>query len=110
MSKQKEKLEEIKTSLQHNREILMPVFGMMFWQLAAAESHLTAEQFANEGMKLTLEKVEDEIVGTFMATYIELWLSAKDFNAASRFIADALGMSADELLQTRLLYQNQLSK
>jgi hypothetical protein len=110
MSKQKEKLEEIKKSLQQNREILMPVFGIMFWQLALAEARLTAEEFASEGMKLTLEKDDDEVVATFMATYIELWLSAKDFNAASRFIADGLGMSADELLQTRQLYQDQLSK
>lgn len=108
MSEQRENLEAIKLNLTQNRDLIVPVFGFMFWQLSEAEKSLSAEDFAKEGMNLTLDHSDDEVIATFMADYIKLWLSANDFNAASRFIANCLAMSADELLQTRQVYLDQI--
>ena len=100
----KQELEEIQALLRNNIELLKPIFGMTFWELASAESVLSAEDFASNGMSLNLEAEDDEIVAAFMSSYVQIWMSAKDFNAASRFIASTLSMSADELLQCRQMY------
>ena len=107
LTSQKQELEEIKAHLKQNAELIKPAFGMMFWQLQNAEERLNPEDFAEQGMKLTLDQVDDEVIATFITTYVKLWLSAKDFNAASRFVADCLSLSADELLQSRQVYINQ---
>lgn len=108
MSQDPDSLESVKTYIKQHREIIKPMFGLMFWQLAAAEEHLSAEDFAAQGMNLTLDGADDEVLANFMAQYVKIWLSANDFNAASRFVASCLEMSADELLQTRLLHLQQV--
>jgi hypothetical protein len=100
----KREFEDFMSLIRSNVEVLKPNFGLIFWQLAAAQEQLSAEDFANEAVQFQLNDEADEVVGAFIAGYIKAWLSAKDFNAASRMIANALGMSADELLQTRQIY------
>jgi hypothetical protein len=100
----RKELEDIKSLLRNNIELLKPVFGMMFWELADAEQVMNADEFLNHGMSLNLEEIDDEIIAAFMATYAKLWQNSNDYTAASRFIANCLSMSADELLQCRHLY------
>ena len=100
----RKELEDIKSLLRNNIELLKPVFGMMFWELADAEQVMNADEFLNHGMSLNLEEIDDEIIAAFMATYAKLWQNSNDYTAASRFIANCLSMSADELLQCRHVY------
>jgi len=98
---QQRELSEVRFLLRKNRDLLKPYFGLMFWQLQEAEKRLGPEEFAKHGMSMSLEGETDEVLASFTAAYVKLWLSAGDFNAASRFIAAELSMTADELLQTR---------
>lgn len=98
---QQRELGEIRFLIKNNRELIKPYFGLMFWQLQDAERVLSAEEFAQHGMSMNLEGEEDEVLASFTAAYVKLWLSAKDFNAATRFLANELAMTADELLQCR---------
>lgn len=100
----RKELEEIRSLLRNNIDLLKPIYGMMFWELSQMEQSMTAEEFAEHGMSLNLEEEDDEVIAAFMSTYVQLWKSASDFNAASRFIASSLSMSADELLQCRQHY------
>ena len=97
-------LEDVTFLLKNHRPLLKPIFGLMFWELQGIENKLSAEEIASQGMNFTMADSEDEIIASFMAAYVKLWLSAKDFNAASRFVSDKLEMSADELLQLRQIY------
>ena len=99
----KKQLEDIKYLLETNADIIKPMFGMMFWQLVEAEKTMTAEEFTREGVSLSLISDDDEILASFMTSYVRLWEGSGDLNAASRFIASTLNMSADELIQTRQL-------
>lgn len=98
---QQRELSEIRFLIKANRELIKPYFGLMFWQLQEAERVLPAEEFARHGMSMNLEGEDDEVLASFTAAYVKLWLSARDFNAASRFLANELAMTADELLQSR---------
>ena len=106
---QRKQLEDMKFLIRSNAEKIKPLFGVMFWELADIEGQMTPEEFAEAGMAMKMEDPDDEVLGSFMSTYVTLWLSAGDLTAASRFVADCLGMSADELLQTRTIYKNKLS-
>ena len=97
-------LEEIRGFIANNRDMLKPMFGMMFWQLQALETRMSATQFAEQGMSLAMADPDDEILAGFMGSFLKLWHNSGDFNAASRFICSALEISADELLQTRQMY------
>ena len=66
---------------------------------------MSPDDVMKEAVNLSLSDETDAIYGQFMATYIELWSSSNDFNAASRFIADALDMSASELLEAKIYYE-----
>jgi len=98
---QTNELADIKFLIKSNSTTIKPYFGLMFWQLQYAESQLTADDFSQHGLSFQLENDVDEILASFTAAYIKLWLSAGDFNAASRFISAELNMSASELLQSR---------
>lgn len=100
----KEELADLLSLLRQHGEVIKPNFGFMFWELLELEKRLSPADFAEQGMNFRLESDGDEIIASFIAGYIKLWYSADDFYAASRFIANALGMSADELIQTRVLY------
>ena len=78
----------------------------MFWELAAVEKHMSLEQIQEETLSLTLEGEDDESLGVLMGTYFQIWASAQDFNGASRFIADSLELTADELLQSKIIYES----
>lgn len=108
--KQKSVLADIKFLLKANASIIKPYFGLMFWQLQEAESQLDPEEFTQHGMSMTLDSDADEILASFMTSYIQLWLSARDFNAASRFVAAELKMTADELIQSRQFWLEHRSK
>jgi hypothetical protein len=96
-------LEDIKFLIESNRDLIKPMFGTMFWQLLEAEKTMSPSDLAREGINLSLISDDDEVLATFMTAYIRLWESAGDLNAASRFIATTLEMTADELIQTRQL-------
>jgi len=98
---QKSELADLKFLIKSSADIIKPYFGLMFWQLQHAEANLSPEEFAQQGMSMNLEDDADEVLAAFTAAFIKVWLSAGDFNAASRFIAAELKMSADELLQSR---------
>ncbi|MDA9951169.1 hypothetical protein N9D31_01215 [Oligoflexaceae bacterium] len=106
MSKTQDELREIEALLRNNTELLKPNFGFMFWQLADIEKQYTPEEFIEQGMNLELQQADDEIVAEFLGIYFKLWRDSKDLSAASRFIASRLGMSADELLQMRIVYMS----
>ena len=99
----KRQLEDIKYLIEANAEIIKPMFGMMFWQLVEAEKTMTPEEFTKEGVSLSLISDDDEVLASFMTAYVRLWEGSADLNAASRFIASTLNMTADELIQTRQL-------
>lgn len=101
---QRSQLQEIRLFLKQNQEVLKPVFGLTFWELERIADQVSPEEIAAQGINLTLTDPDDEVVASFVSTYIQLWTNSRDFNAASRFIASSLQMSADELLQTRQLY------
>ncbi len=98
---QAQELADIKFLIKNGTTVIKPYFGLMFWQLQHAESLLSAEEFAQHGLSMNLEDETDEVLAAFTAAYIKLWLSAGDFNAASRYIAAELKMTADELMQSR---------
>lgn len=98
---QRRELADIRFLIKSSAEVIKPYFGLMFWQLQQAENMLSPEEFAKHGLSLNLDDETDEVLAGFTAAYVKLWLSAGDFNAASRFIAAELKMTADELLQSR---------
>lgn len=106
----RKQLQEIKEFLGMERERLKPLFGFMFWQFAASGAKTPPESFLKDGMSLTLNQDDDEVQASFMASYVQLWDNSQDFNAASRFIAQSLGMTADELIQCRQSWQDMPQK
>jgi hypothetical protein len=102
----KKQLQEIKEFFRTERERLKPLFGYMFWEFAASGAKTPPESFLSDGMSLTLDQADDEVQASFMASYVQIWDNCQDFNAASRFVAEALGMSADELIQCRQNWQD----
>ncbi len=98
---QRQELADIRFLIKSSAQVIKPYFGLMFWQLQHAEGLLSADEFAKNGLSLNLDDETDEVLAGFTAAYVRLWLSAGDFNAASRFIAAELNMTADELLQSR---------
>ncbi|SMF59775.1 hypothetical protein [Pseudobacteriovorax antillogorgiicola] len=107
IEQQRERLREIQEVLRANRKIYKPMFGLMFWQLSDAAKHLSLDDIRNESMTLTLTGDDDEALGALLGIYLQIWDSAKDFNAASRFIASTLELSADELIQSKVLFEQQ---
>jgi len=101
---QRQQLEDIKFLIRNNADKIKPLFGVMFWELADIEKRISPEEFARQGMQMTMQESDDEVLASFMGSYVNLWMSAGDLTAASRFVADCLSMSADELLQTRSIY------
>ena len=79
------------------------MFALVFWQLVELENRLSAEELLAHGMTLDFESENDEVFAVFMGTFMELWNSSKSFDATSRFVADALEMSANELIQGKVL-------
>lgn len=104
MSDSRKELEEIQNFIRTNSEVIKPNFGVLFWQLSTLEDSLTPDEFAKQGLNLDLQEANDEIVAEFLAAFIKFWQDSDDLNAASRFFASRLNMSADELLQTRQIF------
>tara|TARA_B100001094_G_scaffold325852_1_gene380905 strand:- start:843 stop:1199 length:357 start_codon:yes stop_codon:yes gene_type:complete len=104
----KKRLLEVKDYLSANTELLKPIFGFLYWQFSLLEesTDYNPDEALIEATKVTLSHEDDEFIAAFLATYIELWQSAKDLGAASRFIADSLGMTANELIESRLVWKN----
>ena len=104
LSEQKEKLAEIKQQLRTDSA----KYKAYFYSILANFEMVTVmspDDVMKEAVTFSLSDETDAIYGQFMATYIELWSSSNDFNAASRFIADALDMSASELLEAKIYYE-----
>ena len=108
-NQQRQELMAIQEILKQQKDLFKPMFGLMFWQLAATERHLSLEEIRNESLSLTMSQENDEALGVLFGIYLQIWDSANDFNAASRFIASTLDLSADELLQSKIIYDNQLN-
>lgn len=106
MSENKNELNEIQGFIARNVDVIKPNFGVMFWQLSELQNRLSPEEFADQGLNLELQEADDEVVAEFLAIYLKLWRDSNDLNAASRFVASRLGMTADELIQTRQLYMD----
>jgi len=103
---QKRQLEEIKDFLSMEKDRLKPLFGFMFWQFSASGAVSLPDGLISQGLKLTMNQADDEVQATLLDVYVRLWDSSRDLNAATRFIASALQMSADELLQCRQQWLN----
>ena len=101
---QREELEKHKELLASTPQLFKPMFGMMFWQFVELESEMSPEDLLKEAITLTLADDNDEAFAGFMSLYVQLWDSARDFHAASRFIADSLGMTANELIEARAAF------
>jgi len=110
ISEQKAKLAEIKQQVQADKANIKPYFGFLFWQISEMVTLMSPEDVMKEAVNLTLSDETDAVYGQFMATYIELWSSSNDFHAASRFLADALDMSASELLEAKIYYDKSKSQ
>ena len=106
MKDEQREIADLRFLIKNNSSVIKPYFGLMFWQLQEGESALSPDEFASQGMSFNLDGEADEVLAAFTAGYIKIWLSAGDFNAASRFIAAELRMSADELLQSRQFWLN----
>ena len=104
-----EKLRQIRETLGQNRELYKAYFGLLFWQLLEASKQMSVEEISAQSGSLTLEGQKDEEHGILLGFYLQIWDSAKDFNAASRFLAETLQMSADELIQCKILFEKQSS-
>lgn len=98
-------LKEIKSLLKTHRETNKAWFGLLFWELQEAAKHYTFEAICQQQASLSLSSEDDEQYASLLSTYLQLWDSAKDFNAASRFIADCLEMTADELIECKILFE-----
>ncbi len=98
-------LNEIKKNLSDNREVFKAFFGLLFWELHFASQSFSYNEICKQQGSLPLESEGDDQYATLLNIYLQIWDSAKDFNAASRFIADALKMSADELIQCKILFE-----
>lgn len=107
MTDHRQQLEEIARNLQEQSELYKPMFGLMFWQLLDAQKHMSIEEISQQPLTITMDQETDEALGALFSTFIQLWDSSQDFYAASRFMAQKLGMSADELIQTKLIADHQ---
>ena len=97
----REQLQEIKEFLQSEKERLKPLFGYMFWQFSSLSLEKPPADLLSEGLSLDMSGEADEIEASLMTIYVQLWDQSQDFTAASRLVASALGMNADELIQCR---------
>ena len=105
IEEQKEKLSEIKAKLRHDKETMKPYFGYLFWQISDMVAVMSPDDVMKQAVNLTLDNDTDALYAEFIATYIELWSSSNDFNAASRFLADALELSANELIEAKIYFE-----
>ena len=101
------KLQEIKAYLTSNQEFVKPLFGFLYWQFSLLEeaANYDPEEALTEATSVKLSHEDDEFIASFVATYIELWQSAKDLGAASRFIADCVDMTANELIEAKMVWR-----
>ena len=107
---QRQQLLEIQEILKGNRDLYKPMFGLMFWELAEAAKHLKFEEISKESLSLTMTGEEDEALGALVSIYLQIWDSANDFNAASRFMASTLELSADELIQSKIIFEQRTTQ
>lgn len=98
------RLLEIDKLIKDHRQVIKPFFGLLFWECMDLGENVDPEQLSQHGMQMTMHGDHDEIIAEFLASFVEIWRSSKDLTASSRFIAQALEMSAAELLETRALY------
>ena len=105
LEEQKEKLAEIKDTLRKDKLTIKPYFGYLFWQISDMVAVMSPDDVMKQAVNLTLDSETDAIYAEFIATYVELWSSSNDFNAASRFIADALELSANELIEAKIYFE-----
>ena len=110
LEEQKQKLSEIKHTLRQDKMTIKPYFGFLFWQISEMVAVMNPDEVMKEAVNLTLNSDTDAVYAEFMATYIELWSSSNDFNAASRFVADALELSANELIEAKIYYEKSKSQ
>ena len=101
------KLNEIKEFIVSNREFLKPLFGFLYWQFSQIEEscHYNPDEALQEATSVNLSHEDDELIAAFIASYLELWQGARDLGAASRFIADTLAMTANELIEARAVWR-----
>ena len=105
LEEQKEKLSEIKMNLRQDKLTIKPYFGFLFWQISDMVAVMSPDDVMKQAVNLTLDSETDALYAEFIATYVELWSSSNDFNAASRFIADALDLSANELIEAKIYFE-----
>ena len=110
LEEQKEKLAEIKDTLRKDKLTIKPYFGYLFWQISDMVAVMSPDDVMKQAVNLTLDSETDAIYAEFIATYVELWSSSNDFNAASRFIADALELSANELIEAKIYFEKKKSE
>ena len=98
------RLQEISKLIKDHRAVIKPFFGLVFWECLDLGDKVNPEQLSEQGMQMTMHGDHDEIIAEFLTSFVEIWRSSKDLTASSRFVAQALDMSAAELLETRSLY------
>ena len=100
----RKKLLEIKGFMQQHRDILLPFFGILFWECADMGEQINPQQLIDQGMHLHLGSEQDAVLAEFIGHFVNIWSSAGDMTGAARFIAESLEMSASQLLEARLIY------
>ena len=110
LDEQRQRLQTIKQQLFSAKEYNKPMFALVFWQLNQLESDLPPDDLMSQGLTLDFEDDSDELFAVFLGTFMELWQSSKSLDATCRFVAEALDMSANELIQGRALYRASRSR
>ena len=110
IEEQRQRLKTIKQQLFSGKDHNKPMFALIFWQLNELESDLPPEDLMSQGLTLDFEDDSDELFAVFLGTFMELWQSSNSLDATCRFVAEALEMSANELIQGRALYRASRAK
>ena len=102
---QKDYLSEVRSLLQTDRERHKSYFGILYWELLDLKGSYSLEEISSKKSAITLEHPDDPTLASLLAILLDLWNQSQDLNAAARFVASALDMTADELIQTRIIYE-----
>ncbi|NRA63294.1 MAG: hypothetical protein HRU19_02355 [Pseudobacteriovorax sp.] len=103
---QRQKLNEITAQLKLNQDLNKRYFGLLFWQLSAVANQLSLSEIASQPSTLAMTEGDDEALAALVGIYLQIWDSANDFHAASRFLASTLEMTADELIQSKMIFES----
>ena len=107
MEDNKKELEDFKGFIRLNQQMAKGIFGLVFWQILEVLPQMSPDDLANEGINLKLTDSDDEFMAVFISSFIKFWRASGDFYATSRFVADCIGMTANELIEAKMFFEQQ---